>query len=90
LRQVLPAFLKSPISSFFRVDADDGIACVPKVFALLIEMIELLMTLSRRSPPNFSTPRIDLRRILQLAQQFGDGRKTDGMPLRIQCCAQAL
>jgi hypothetical protein len=33
-------------------------------------MVKLLMTLGRKSTPDFGTPRIDLGRILQLAQQL--------------------
>jgi len=48
---------------------------------MLIDMVELLTTLGRRSTTDFGTPRIDLRRILQLAQQLRDGRTASGVSL---------
>src|SRR3982750_339589 len=89
-RQVRPAFLKSPTSSFFfRIHADDGFASRLKLFAVFGDVPELGLALRRRAA-RLGAPGVELGRVAELAQQARHRRAARRMPGRAQGGAQVL
>src|SRR3954451_20939737 len=77
-RQVRPAFLKSPTSSFFfRIHADDGFASRLKPFALFGDVPELGLALRRRAA-RLGAPGVELGLSLRSVGTFEPMRRYQG------------